>query len=230
MMLFNVDFESGEINILSIPRDTKIEINNKIAKINSAHKIGGMTLTLSAINDILETDIEHYVKVDYQVVMDIVDKIGGVEIDVPFLMQYNDPTTDPPLNIYIEKGFQVLDGKKAHDFIRWRKSNSMSVQYADGDLGRIRTQQYFMTELIKQTLRAENITKLPSIAIAYFNNVETNLPLNTILNGIKLAGNLDVENVKAYTLPGEDLYIDNISYYIQDKVHTKALLEELINY
>lgn len=228
MMLMNVNFDTGKTSILSIPRDTRIKINNNIRKMNDAHSIGGMALTISKINDLLGLDIEHYVKVDYQVVIDLVEIIGGVNIDVPFLMEYEDPTSDPPLDIYLEKGLQLLNGKNAHDFLRWRKNNAETVGYKEGDVGRIDAQQYFMKELIKQTLNSKNlILKLPSIANTYFKNVETNLPLDTILNGIKMAENLDTENIVTQTLPGEGTYVGEISYFIHDEAKTKALVEEL---
>jgi len=228
IMLINVNFDKGDISLLSIPRDTRVKINNNTKKINDTHAIGGMPLTISTVNDLLGLNIEYYVKVDYQVVMDLVDIIGGVEIEVPFLMEYEDPTSDPPLNIHIKKGLQVLDGKNSHDFLRWRKNNPETVGYREGDVGRIEAQQYFMKELIKQTLKSEKlITKLPSIAMTYIKNVETNLPLDTILSGIKFAENLDTENIVTKTLPGEGLYIDSISYFIHDEAKTKSLVEEI---
>ncbi len=147
MMLVNINFDSGDISLLSIPRDTRVT-DRKIDKINAANSIGGMPLALSTVNDLLGLDIKHYVKVDYQVVMDLVDIIGGVKIEVPFLMEYKDPTSNPPLNIYLEKGIQTLDGKKAHDFLRWRKNYAETVGYKEGDVGRIKSQQYFLKELI----------------------------------------------------------------------------------
>jgi len=228
MMLIDVKFDTGDISIFSIPRDTKVLLNNSVKKINAAHMIGGMPLTISSVNDLLGLDIEHYVKVDYQVVIDLVEIIGGVNIDIPFLMEYEDPNSDPPLDIYLEKGPQLLNGKNAHDFLRWRNNNPMTVGYKEGDVGRIKAQQYFMEELIKQTLNSKNLLlKLPSIAITYFKNIETNLPLDKILKGIKMAENLDTENIVKETLPGEGLYIGPISYFIHDEAKTKALVEEL---
>ena len=88
--------------------------------------------------------------------------------------------------------------------------------------------QYFMKELIKQTLSSKYIIlKLPSIAITYFKNIETNLPLDAILNGIKMAEKLDTENIVTQTLPGAGTYVGEISYFIHDKAKTKALVEEL---
>ncbi|MGB4437826.1 MAG: LCP family protein [Sedimentibacter sp.] len=228
IIIIKTDFDTGEISLLSIPRDTKITINNKTQKINSAHAINGMELTMETVNDLLGLDIEYYVKVDYKVVMDVVDIIGGVEIEVPFLMEYKDPVAVPPLDIYIEEGLRVLDGKNAHDFLRWRKNNLQTVQYPEGDLGRIKAQQYFLTEMIKQTLNSDNLMiKMPSIAKTYFENIETNLNMQAIFKGIRLANNLDTDNIVSEVLPGEGRYIGNVSYYLHDEEETKEVVNRL---
>lgn len=227
MMLTKVNFETGDITILSIPRDTRVPVKGKQDKINSAHAYGGVDLTMKTVSDFLGIDVDYYVKVDYQIVQDVVEKIGGVEIDVPFNMVYNDPTSDPPLNINIKKGLQVLNGKNAHDFLRWRHNNSYTVGYKEGDVGRIKAQQYFMKELIKQTLKPKNILKLPGLIETYFANVETNIPLSTMLKGAASANKIDTENMITNTVPGEGRYIGDISYYVYDRAKTDEVVEEL---
>ena len=227
LMLFKFNFDTGDINLLSLPRDTRVLINGKLDKINHAHSIGGVDLTMSTVRDFLNIDLDYYVKVDYNVVIDVVDTIGGLKIDVPFLMEYKDPTAKPPLNIYIEKGLQDLDGKEAHDFLRWRKNNSLTVQYIDGDVGRIKTQQYFMTELVKQTLKFKNMFKLQELVETYYDNVETNIPWNIILKSVVAAKNIDTEKMVTETIPGEGKYIGSISYYIYDESKTDSLVKKM---
>lgn len=226
MMLFKVNFDTGETNLLSIPRDTRALVKGKNDKINHAHSIGGPELTMITVRELLNLDIDYYVKVDYNAVMEIVDAIGGVEIDVPRNMKY---TADPPLNINIKKGLQVLDGKNAHDFLRWRHNNDMTLGYVDGDVGRIQAQQMFMKEFIKQTLKFKNITKLPKIIKTYYKNVETNIPIDIILQGAKLATKLDINNINTVTIPGEGKYIGSVSYYIYDKIKTEELIKTMFN-
>lgn len=227
MMLTKVNFETGNISILSIPRDTRVAIKGKQDKINAAHAYGGADLTLKTVSDFLGIDLDYYVKVDYKIVKDVVEKIGGVEIDVPFDMEYKDPYADPPLNINIKKGVQVLDGKNAHDFLRWRHNNTYTVGYKEGDVGRIKAQQYFMKELVKQTLKPKNILKLPGLIETYFNNVETNIPLTTMLKGAASAGKIDTENMSTDTIPGEGKYVGDISYYIYDREKTDIIVKEM---
>ena len=224
MMLIKVNFDNGQTNLLSIPRDTEVLIKDKMDKINHAHSNGGIELTMETLRNFLNLDVDYYVKVDYQIVQDLVDAIGGVEIDVPRNMQYKEMSpTAPPLNIDIKKGLQVLDGKNAHDFVRWRNNNDKTRGYTMGDIGRIEAQQYFMKELIKQTLKPKNIFKLPKLAETYFKNVETNIPKNIILKSAMSANKVDVENMKMATVPGEFAG----TYWRYDREETDRIVKEM---
>ena len=205
MMLTRVNFDTGEISLLSIPRDTRLSVNGKLDKVNSAHAIGGPELSVETISDFLAIDLEYFVKVDYQI----------------------DPTAKPPLNINIKKGIQTLDGKNSHDFLRWRHNNSYTVGYPDGDVGRIKTQQYFVKEMIKQTLQAKNIVKIPALIKTFYENIETNIPLGLMLKGATSASKIDVENMKTATVPGAGEYIGQISYYIYEREATNQVVEEM---
>lgn len=226
LMLFKVNFDTGEIDLLSIPRDTRVLIKGKKDKINHAHSNGGVNLTINSLRDFLNLDIDYYVKVDYKAVMTIVDAIGGVKIDVPRNMRWYDPKADPPLDINIKKGEQLLDGKNAHDFLRWRK-NMDGTGYSDGDIGRIKAQQMFVRELIKQTLQLKNVTKLVEFIKIYYEYVETNIPLNIILKGVKSAGKIDFTNINTNTIPGYGEDINGTSYWIYNREETDKIVEEM---
>ncbi|MDD2447731.1 MAG: LCP family protein [Tissierellia bacterium] len=229
IMLTSVDLETGQVNILSIPRDTRLSVNGKLDKVNAAHAYGGPEMSIETISDFLAIDLEYYVKVDYQIVQDLVEAIGGVEIEVPFLMSYKDPTADPPLNIYLEPGLQTLNGKQSHDFLRFRNNNSYTVGYDDGDVGRIQTQQYFVKELVKQTLKPKNILKIPALIETYYENVETNIPITKMLKAAASAGKIDVEHINTETVPGEGQYIGPVSYYIYEREATNLLVEQMFD-
>lgn len=220
MMLFKVNFDSGSIDILSIPRDTRVLVRGKEDKINHAHAFGGPNLTIRTVEDFLGIDLNYFVKVDYKAVRSIVTAIGGVEIDVPQRMRYSDPTDNPPLNINLQAGLQTLDGDQAHDFLRFRS-------YRDGDLGRISAQQYFMKELIKQTLQLKNIVKLPGLVETYFDYVETNIPMGMVLKGIGAAKNMDAESMTTTTIEGSSKRIGGVDYLIYDRESTEAIVQEM---
>lgn len=223
LMLTKVNFETGRIDILSLPRDTRVDVRGRPDKLNHAHAYGGTPLTIDTVRDFLNIDLNNYVKVDYRAVTSIVDAIGGVEIDVPQRMYYSDPTAEPPLYIDLYPGLQVLDGQKSHDFLRFRSG------YAEGDLGRIKAQQYFLEELIKQTLQPRNLLKLPQMVKSYYDYVDTNISLSTILKGVSLAGKLDTENVHMNIITGENENIGGLDYLIYDRDATEEVVDELFS-
>ena len=148
MMLIKANFDTGDISLLSLPRDTRVLVKGKEDKLNHAHAFGGTDLTMKTVRDFTGLDVDYYVKVDYAAVKGIVEAIGGVDIDVPVNMNYYDPSADPPLKINIKKGPQTLNGQNAHDFLRFRSG--------EGDLGRIKRQQDFLKELMKHTYNNSN--------------------------------------------------------------------------
>lgn len=226
IILSSVNFKSGDIKMLSIPRDTRVPLRDKLDKINHAHAFGGVDLTLQTIRDFLNIDVEHYVKLDYRAVEEIVEAIGGVEIDVPRRMKYDDTHKGKEFHVDLHPGIQTLDGDQAIQFLRWRKNNDGS-QYPEGDVGRIKAQQYFMKEIVKQTLRPKNIFKLPRLAKTYYNYIDTNIPLTTVLRGVGIANKIDLDNMITDTIPGEGEYIGGISYYIHYPNQTREVIEEM---
>lgn len=222
MMLCKFNFETGQISILSIPRDTRVNIRGRKGqeKINHAYSYGGPYLSMKTVKDLLGVDLEYYVTIDYLAVKEIVDAIGGVELDVPRNMRKRDPTDKPPLDINIKKGFQKLDGKNSLDYLRFR-------DYPEGDLGRVQAQQLFMKEFVKQALRPKNIIRLPRMVKTYFDYVDTNIPMGLVVKGVGSANKIDMENLNIKTIPGQGKYIGNISYFLYNENETKALVHEM---
>lgn len=220
IMLGKANFKTGEIDILSIPRDTRVNVRGKMDKINHAHSYGGVDLAMETVQEFLGVEVDYYVKVDFKGIQEIVDAIGGVEIDVPVNMNYEDPVAKPPLRIHLKKGLQTLDGKKAHDFLRFRR-------YPDGDVGRVKAQQYFMKELTKQTLQPGNLFKIDKLIKTYYGYVDTNISLAKMLKYAMSAGKLDIDNIRTEIIPGDGRYINEISYYIYDEEAKDQLVEAM---
>lgn len=222
MILCKYNLETGDITMLSIPRDSRVNIRGRREKekIAHAHSYGGPYLAMKTVKDFLNIDLEYYVTVDYLAVKKIVKAIGGVEIDIPKRMYYKDPTDKPPLLIDFQPGLQTLDGDDSIRFLRYRPKK-------EGDVGRVENQKLFMKEFIKQTLKAKNIIKLPTMIKTYYDYVDTNIPMNAILKGVGTVNKIDLENMKTATVPGEGEYIGGVSYFIYDEEGTKQLVQEM---
>ena len=225
--------DSKKMNLLNIPRDTYIHRKGynqaEQRKINSVYGDHGILGVKKSVSHILEgVPIHHYVMLDYKGVEKIVDNIGGVEVDIPFNMNYKDPYSKPPLNIDIPSGKQVLDGKRALDFLRYRKGNKSGGGYLDGDLGRIKAQQQFIQSFIGKA--SDNML---TVLRSGFNHVKTDVNLIDSLNYGRKALGMTNDDFEMQTLPGEAEFKKVgkkvLSYFTFNKAETKKVLEIIYN-
>ena len=135
---------------------------------------------------------DFYVLVEWEAIGELVDALGGVEFEVPFLMEYDDPFQDPPLHIYQEPGLRVLYGEDAMEVIRFRKSNDRDVSL--GDVGRLEIQQDFLKAVAKKCLQPATFLKIPELARIFTENVTTDLTVGNILALAQKAYGLDPDN------------------------------------
>lgn len=209
MIVLSFDPETREGGLLSIPRDTRTDIPGKgINKINAAHAFGGPQLAVKTVENLLEIPIHYYVKVNLEGFEQIIDALGGIEIDVEKDMYYPDPTQD--LLIDLQKGAQTLNGAKALDYVRYR-------DVTEGDIGRIPRQQKFLRALADKFLQLSSIIKLPELVGIISKNVETDMNVIQILQYAEQARKMDLDNIEAVTLAGKDRYLDDISYWLADE-------------
>lgn len=225
--------DSKKVNIINIPRDTYIHRKGynggEQRKINSIYGDHGALGLKKAVSHILDNvPIHHIITVDFEGVEKIIDALGGVEVNVPFHMKYRDPYNKPPLNIDIKPGNQILDGKTALGFLRYRKGNNNRGGYADGDLGRIKAQHEFLKSFIGKA--SENLI---TTVTKGFNHVKTDMSLLTTISYGRKALGMTKEDFDMTILPGkaELRRIGNkvLSYYIYNKSEITKLLEEIYN-
>lgn len=224
--------KTQKATLLSIPRDTFVGKNKNTAtpsnKINALYQTNPIK-TLEAVNKITGLDIKHYVVISNNALVELVNEIGGVEFDVPINMNYDDSSQN--LAIHLKKGVQKLNGEQAEGLVRFRKNNdgtTYSLEYGDNDLGRMRTQRAFITELAKQTLQLKNITKIGNFFDIVKKNVTTNFNnWSVIKDYIAYAVDFDTENIQTAILPGEAGYYNKYSFFIYDQKETDKLVKEL---
>ena len=223
MMYVNYNVETGKVAMMSIPRDTYITNEYCVGhKLNSLYRGKNTQAFVEQIEELIGVDIDYYLIFDSKMLIDIVDKVGGVEVDVPVRMKYDDPTQN--LHIDLKKGTQVLNGKQAEQFVRYRKGNDGSG-YARGDLQRTEVQQQFIKNFISTVLSAKNLTKIPDLINVALDNTDTNITAREALKYSTDAMKIDTSNISSCTAPGEAKYINNISYFVMDKEKTKELVK-----
>ncbi|WP_195923589.1 LCP family protein [Clostridium tepidum] len=225
MLVVNYNPKTKEINIVSVPRDTRVTVNGKKMKINSAHAVNGVNGAIDAVENLLGIEINNYVKVDYEGFRKIIDAIGGVEMEITRNMNYDDPSQN--LHIHFQKGTTVhLDGKKAEEFFRWRKNNN-GTGLADGDLGRIENQHKFMSKVIEKVKSPSIIPKIPNILSTIPDYIETDMSPEEIIKYGYAVTKGDNSNINMITLKGEAKYIGNISYFIYDREKNRDIIYTL---
>lgn len=228
IMLVNFHPESGKVNILSITRDTMVKSDSgRIYKINALIGLGGEAEIIEKVEKLTTMPVHYYLTVNFKGFREIIDLLGGVEIDLPFDMKYDDPYQN--LHISLNKGRQILDGEKAEQYLRYRKGNKTGEGYEDGDLGRIKAQQQFLKEFIKQKLKLKYLFKADDIFFVIKDNVTTNIEIGDVNYYIDCIKKIDVNKVDFYTLPGHPEYIDNQYYYIYDEEKTKEMINNNFN-
>ena len=210
MLLASYDVTNQKATVMSIPRDTMVNVSWDIKKINSVYNMygggeKGIQAVYKEVAQLVGFEPDYQVVVEWDAVGEIVDAMGGVYFDVPRNMNYDDPTQD--LHIHINKGYQLLNGEQAMGVIRYRHDNTVNgktLGYPDGDIGRIATQQALLKAVVEQLLQVKNVTKINQFVKVFQDNVETDMSFSNILWFAQKAilGGLNAENVNFVTMPG----------------------------
>lgn len=235
------DPKTQHVSLLSIPRDTFVGKNEATAsaydKINALYQ-KSPEKTLEAVNSITGLDLKYYVVIDNQALIKLVDVIGGVEFEVPYVpggMVYDDPSQD--LHINLQSGMQLIDGEKAEQLLRYRHGNpdkngkmtTYPEEYGGNDIGRMKTQRNFIMATIKQTVQAKNIFKIKEIIDIAYEYIETNVPISVMKDYVPYAVNVNVDEMQSEYLPGvsEQVGPQKLWVYKVNKTETEKLIKKL---
>lgn len=238
IMLASLNGRTGRLSVLSIPRDTRVLVGNYYQKINAAIGIGAQEvkkgklkepedLTVQKVKLLTGLPIHYFMSVNFDGFKEIIDALDGVEFNVPFRMKYDDPVQG--LHIDLQPGLQVLDGQKAHDFVRFRKGNPGFPGYAMGDLGRIEAQQAFIKALISQKVNAKYLFKADDIFEVVCKNVRTNYTAKDLVKHLGSIRKITSDSMNMYQLPGTSQTINGASYFICDDAETAKLVETVFS-
>ncbi len=219
----NGDAEENSENQNKIPESKYDDIHPSDLALGEGHE----DLLINKVKEITGLPIHYYVTVDFDGFVELINAVDGVDFNVPYDMDYDDPIQS--LHIHLEAGEQHLDGKHAHDFVRFRHNNDGTApgEYVMGDEGRVYWQQRFIKEIVKQKLNPYYISKLDRIFEVFRNNVRTNLTMSDVVKNLNALMGISLDDINTYQLPGEAEYINEVWYYIQDVPSTRRLVSEV---
>ena len=220
IVFLSISPKTKDVLILSIPRDTRVEISGRgMDKINHAYAFGGERLISKTVTSFLDLPIHFYAVADFNGFVNIIDELGGVEIDIEKEMHYVDKAGGVEINLY--PGKQILDGAKALQYIRFRHDKL-------GDLGRIKRQQKLALAVIEKMMNFDSITKIPQISEEIKGYIETNIKVQDAIALANLFKGINQEKYKVETVQGEPVYIEGISYLEPDVEEVRQRMKSLI--
>ena len=227
MMVANYNPDTKQISIVTIPRDTHVKLrNNILPKINAAYAAGGREhegamYAAEIVSSLTGININYYVHINISSIKKITDMLGGVSFDVPADLRYEDPTQD--LCINLKKGYQLLDGDKVEQLLRFRKPNERLYSreelkelrkfYDGSDIKRTEMQVKFIKEFIGQKLNIQYLPKFNSVINYAFENIITNMMLSDALKLTSGVINISADNFNSFRLDGEDKIINGGWFY-----------------
>ncbi|MDQ0509119.1 LCP family protein required for cell wall assembly [Peptoniphilus ivorii] len=213
IMLVTIDPVTKRAQLLSLPRDTYVNIEGHEGKtkLGHAYAYGGEALAEKTVEEFLDVRIDYYATVDYEAVKRLVDAVGGIEVDIPFDYTYEDTYVVPNLKIDFKKGKQKLNGDDAVRYLRIRKI------YENQDIDRIQVQQKFMMQLFDKLKHPAMLLKVPELIDITLENVETNLNYGQLAYLAQFSLGMGGEDIQTDTLVGENKRIGEVEYYIVDQ-------------
>ena len=221
IILVNIDPRSKSVNAISIPRDSKVYLpdGHGIQKINAAHAIGGVGMTIATIEKTLGVKIDRYLMVHDDAVKAVVEALGGIDVYVEKPMRYHDYAGH--LHIDLTKGLHRLNPTEAVGYLRFRHDPL-------GDIGRTQRQQWFLRGLLNELQNPETITKIPDIISVTHKYVKTNMSLYELSQYAALTKHIDMDKIEIATLPGGPNKKGFISYWIIDPEKSQEVVNRLI--
>ncbi len=221
LIVASVNTVNGKVALLSIPRDTQVVVPGYgLEKINAAARVGkGIKTTIALIESLIGQSIDGYVITNFNGFKSIIDKLGGITLDVEKNMYYvTGDSSDGVINL--KKGTQQLDGAKALQYARFR-------QDALADISRTARQQAVIKAIGKEFLQIKTIPKLPWLVPQIVKSVETNLSITQLWGMTNYLLRNESPEIASQTLPGNFLIENDISYWKVNSQKSRVIVKRL---
>ncbi len=212
ILLLRFNPTTHKMTVLSIPRDTKVELSGHgTVKINEANQDGGAPLAAATVSKLLNgVKIDRYVTINTIGLINLIDILGGVTVTLPKDIKYKDDTQH--LYVDFKAGVHHFNGAQSEQYLRFRHDEL-------GDIGRIQRQQMFMRALTEQALNPGLVLKVPEILSLIRSHVDTNLTLEEMIALSSFAATTNRSDMQMVMVPG-DFNDSNrrgsVSYWLPD--------------
>ncbi|MHB1135795.1 MAG: LCP family protein [Coriobacteriia bacterium] len=221
LIVARIDPPQKRVTLLSIPRDTRVEVpGHGKTKINAAHAYGGPALAIETVTELTGLPISHYAEIDFSGFKEIVEALGGVTVDVPEDIYDLKAANHVEEAARLEAGVQRLDGAHALTFVRSR-------QFPEGDLQRIRNQQTFFKAVLAEMQKPANLLRLPSAIEAAADSMYTDMSVGQMLRIANQMKGMAPEDLETVTMPGVPEMIAGGSYIVIDEEAFTVMLDRM---
>ncbi|WP_062198002.1 LCP family glycopolymer transferase [Massilibacterium senegalense] len=214
MIYVTVNPKTNSAKMISIPRDTRTLLvgRNTQDKINHAYAFGGVKMSMDSVEHLLDVPVDYYVQVNMESFKDIVDAVGGVDVNSSFSFNYD--------GAQFQEGNIHLDGEKALKYVRMRYEDPQ------GDFGRQERQRQVIQGIVDKAISLNTITKVDDILKSIGNNVQTNLTLEEMQKFQKDYATAR-NNIETLQLKGQGTKIDRVYYFIPDETSLNDVQQTL---
>ncbi|MEI6381527.1 MAG: LCP family protein [Cyanobacteriota bacterium ELA615] len=222
ILLLHFDPQSHKTTIISVPRDTKVELPGRgNVKINEANQDGGAPLAATTVSKLLNgVEIDRYITINTLGLVKLIDILGGVTVTLPKDIKYKDDTQH--LYVDFKAGVHHFNGAQSEQYLRFRHDEL-------GDIGRIQRQQMFIRSLTEQALTPKLILKVPQILSLIRSHVDTNLTLEDIIALSAFAITTNRSDMQMVMLPGDFSGSESrISYWIPNYKSINKMVDQYL--
>lgn len=206
LILATLNNETKTVKILSIPRDSYVYIPyvGHNDKITHAHAFGGTLATIETVEELFDIPVDYYVRMNFNAFIDVVDSLGGIDVDVDIPYAFYERDENDKKTIYLEPGYQHLNGSEALALARTRKH--------DSDIMRGKRQQDIIKAIAQKATSVTSITKYDDVIDAISNNMKTDMTFSEMKTFINYFSE-GVPEIESLSLEGSDDTSSGTYYY-----------------
>lgn len=221
MILVTINPETKTTTMISLERDVLVTLSGPKdndmtgvqAKLNAAYASGGAKMAIMTVQDLLDIEIDNYIQINMQGLVDLVDAVGGITVTNNFDFPISIAEKEPEYTATVEPGTHKINGEQALVYARMRYDDP------EGDYGRQKRQREVIQKVMKKILALDSVSSYKKILSAVSGNMQTNIEISSSTIPSLLGYTDALSNVETYQLQGEGEMINGTSYEIVSADH-----------